>query len=282
MDRLDSDLLRTFLAIIDSGSMSAAAARIGRSQSAVSLQVKRLESILGKAAFERHGRGVVLSVTGESLEPVARQTISLLDTSLAGIKSDALAGTLRLGISDNHSQTVLADIIAEFANRHPMVELNVQIASGAAFAKAISEGALDIALYEVETLKPGLECLRSEKTHWVASRFHSADELDPLPIALFDRDCWWRDVAITTLRNSGQAYRIAYSSESVAGVAAAIKAGIAIGLLGESSIGKELRILSEPAIFQNMPVSNLVLDRRPDLHSPAAAAMANAIRVLHG
>lgn len=278
MNQLDSDLLRTFLAIIDAGSISAGAARIGRSQSAVSLQVKRLESILGKPVFERHGRGVIISATGEKLEPTARRAVSLLDRSLAEIKSDELAGVIRLGIPDDHSQIVLADIIAEFSKRHPLVELDVRCASGAGFRHAISGGTLDLAIYEVETVASYMEVLRDEKTFWVSSRFHTAHELEPLPVALFDRDCWWRDAALNTLRRSGLAYRVVLSSESVSGVAAAIKAGIAVGLLGQSSIDRGFRILKVPKAFTEMPTSKLVLERRKDLNSAVSEAMAAAIK----
>lgn len=277
MHNLDSDLLRTFLAIIDTGSMSAGAAKIGRSQSAVSLQVKRLEATLGKPVFTRHGRGVIPSAVGEKLEPVARQTVSLLDASLADIKSDELAGAIRLGVPDDHSKTVLANIIASFAEKHPLVEINVRCASGAEFAGAVADGHLDLALYEVETAEDHHQVLAEEKTFWVTSRLHSAHDLSPIPIALFDRDCWWRDVALNTLRRSGLAYRVAYSSESVSGVAAAIRSGVAIGLLGQSSIDKDFRILTEPPGFAAMPVSKLVLDRRRDTSSAVVGAMAETI-----
>lgn len=278
MSHLDSELLRSFLAIIDAGSISAGAARIGRSQSAVSLQVKRLEAIVGKPVFERHARGVVLSPAGEKLEPVARRTTSMLDASLADIRSDDLAGNIRIGIPDDRSRQVLAGIVAEFANRHPQVALNVHCASGAGFAEAVRKGRLDLALYEVEAAGPGQEVLREESTFWVASRFHSPQHLDPLPVALFDQACWWRDIALRTLRDSGRAYRVVYSSESVLGVAAAIEAGIAVGLLGETGIGKDFHILTEPAIFKQMPRSKLVLHRSEAAAGPAVNAMSEAIR----
>lgn len=277
MQNLDTDLLRTFLAIIDTGSMSAGASKIGRSQSAVSLQVKRLEATLGKPVFMRHGRGVVPSAVGEKLEPVARQTVSLLNASLAEIRSDELAGVIRLGIPDDHSKSVLADIIASFAKKHPLVEINVRCASGAEFADAISNGHLDLVLYEVETAEDHHHVLAEENTFWVTSRLHSAHELSPLPIALFDRDCWWRDVALNTLQRSGLAYRIAYSSESVSGVAAAIRSGVAIGLLGQSSIGRDFRILTKPASFTAMPRSKLVLDRRRNVSGAVVDVMAETI-----
>lgn len=278
MRKLDSDLLRTFLAIADTGSISSGAVKIRRSQSAASLQLKQLESVLETPLFERRARGVVLSAAGEKLEPVARRTVALLDATLAEFKTDDLAGRIRLGIPDDYSQKNLAPLIAEFSKTYPAVEVRVHCASGANFAAAIADGTLDLALYEVANEAAGQPVLRQERTFWVSSRAHTAHEMDPLPIALFDHDCWWRDVALDTLRQINRAYRIVYTSESVAGVAAAIEAGIAIGLMGESSIGKKFRILRTPAAFNDMPVSKLILARNPDSASPPVDAMADTIR----
>ncbi len=278
MENLNSDLLRTFLAIIDTGSISAGAVRIGRSQTAVSMQIKKLESVLGRPVFERHGRGVSLNTAGEKLEATARQTVSLLDASLAEIKSDELAGLIRLGIPDDRSKTVLSNIVAEFAKSHPRVELVVQCASGATYAQAIAAGKLDVALYEVESTSPHLDVLASERTYWVSSRHHCVHEQDPLPVALFDHDCWWREMALDTLHRSHRDYRVVFSSESVAGVATAIRAGIAVGLLGQSSIEEGFCILSEPGTFQDMHVSKLVLDQRQDLTGSAVRALTEIIR----
>lgn len=278
MRKLDSDLLRTFLAVIETGSISAGALRIGRSQSATSLQVKRLEIILGKPLFERHSRGIVLTPTGEKLEITARQTVSLLDSSFADITSSDVAGRIRVGIPDDQSKTMLSDIIAKFAKDYPRVELDVRCASGAGYSKEISTGELDLALYEVQTSDPGVVVLREEYTYWVTSRFHNAHMREPLPVALFDRACWWRDIALETLKSSGRNFRVVFTSESVAGVTAAVEAGIAVGLLGERSIGGNSRVLAEIKQFKNMPVSKLVLETGIRADSLALTALSNAIQ----
>lgn len=277
MQNLDTDLLRTFLAVADSGSISAGAERIGRSQSAASLQVKRLETIIGKPVFERHGHGVTLSPAGERLDPVARQSVALLDTALDDIRADDLAGDVRLGIPDGHAHSVLADIVAEFSRRHPLVEIKVHCASGAGFTGAVADGTLDLALYDAETVRPDLDILFEEPTHWAVSRAIAVHQRDPLPVALFDQECWWRDAALNALHRMDRAYRIVYSSESVAGVTAAIEAGIAVGMLGRSSIGKTVRTLDPTDGFETMPASKLVLDRRRG-GGMVVDAMADSIR----
>lgn len=278
MDQLNSDLLRTFLAVADAGTVTEGAARIHRSQSAASLQIRKLEDVLGQPVFERHGRGVVPSAAGERLLPVARDVTRRLDAALRDLTADDLHGTLRLGIPDDQSKEVLSRIVGAFAQSHPLVDLDVTCALSAGFPEALAAGHLDLAIYEVAQPQPGLDVLRRERTCWMVSRHHDLMARDPLPVALFDRDCWWRDVALEALRKTQRSYRIVYSSQSVAGVAAALEAGIAIGLLGETSMSPNLRQLGPQDGFDAMPISSLVLGLRPDAATPPIVAMKAAIQ----
>lgn len=282
MNHLNSDLLRTFLAVSETGSVTAGAARIFRSQSAASLQISKLEELLGQPVFVRHGRGVVLTAAGERLLPVAHDVTRRLDATLRELTSDDLHGKLRLGIPDDQSKDILSRIVGEFAQSHPHVELEVTCAMSGGFPEALAYSALDLAIYEVAHPQPGLEILRQERTCWMMSRHHDLLSLDPIPVALFDRDCWWRDAALAALHAMDRPFRVTYSSQSVAGVAAAIEAGIAIGLMGEASLTADLRPLGAEHGFGEMPVSNLVLGRRPDADSPSIRAMEAAVRRAFG
>jgi len=282
MDHLSSDLLRTFLAVAETGSVTDGAARIYRSQSAASLQIRKLEDVLGLPVFDRHGRGVVLTDAGERLLPVARDVTRKLDATLRNLTSDDLHGKLRLGIPDDQSKDILSRIVGEFAQSHPLVDLEVTCALSAGFPAALASGALDLAIYEVAHPQPELDVLRQERTCWMMSRHHDLLSRDPIPVALFDRECWWRDAAQETLRKIDRPFRIVYSSQSVAGVAAAIEAGIAIGLLGETSITANLMRLSHDKGFGETPVSSLVLGLRPDADSPPIRAMKTAIHKSFG
>lgn len=278
MDRLSSDLLHTFLAVADAGSVTEGAGRIFRSQSAVSLQIRKLEEVLGQPVFQRHGRGVVLTGVGERLLPVARDVVGKLDATLRDLTADDLHGTLRLGIPDDQGKEVLSRIVGEFSQSHPLVDLDVTCALSAGFPDALASGVLDIAIYETAHPQPGLEVLREEQTYWMVSRHHDLLSRDPLPVALFDRECWWRDAALEALRKAGRPFRVVYSSQSERGVAAALEAGIAIGLLGESSMTESLRRLGPDEGFGDMPVSSLVLGLGPDVNTPPIDAMKTAIR----
>jgi len=278
MDHLNSDLLRTFLAIAETGSFTEGAARIYRSQSAASLQIKRLEDIVRQPVFERHGRGVILTPAGEKLVPVARDVTGILESTLRDLTSDDLHGRLRLGIPDDQSRDTISRIVGEFAQLHPSVELDVTCAISSGFPKAIETGALDLAVYEVEHLREGVELLAEETTHWMVSRYHDLLSRDVVPVALFDRDCWWRDAALNSLNKLGRPFRIVFSSQSVTGVAAAIEAGIAIGLLAKSSQSTSLRLLEPKEGFSEMPTSKLVLANSKTANDTVFTAMNTAIR----
>ncbi len=278
MEQLNSDLLRTFLAVAETGSMTDGAARIFRSQSAASLQIGKLEDLLGQPVFDRHGRGVTLTETGERLLPIAHEVTHTLSSALRELTSDRLQGKLRLGVPDDQSKPVLSRIISEFSQSHPMVELDVTCALSACFPAALASGELDIAVYEVEQPHRGHEVLREEKTFWMMSRHHDLLQRDPLPVALFDRDCWWRDAALAALHETGRAFRIMFASQSVSGVSAAIEAGIAIGLLGQASLNGNLICLGTQHGFREMPTSRLVLASRDGEDSAQVQAMKSAIR----
>jgi len=278
MEKLDSDLLRTFIAVSDAGSVTDGAKQVLRSQSAVSLQIKRLEDILGHPVFERHGRGVVLTGAGRHLLPIAREVIGRLDNVLHHFAPHGLQGKLRLGIPDDHGQARLTRIVGNFAQTHPQVELEVTCALSTGFPLALSKGQMDLAVYEVETPSPREELLYEDPTCWAASRNRNFSALETLPVALFDQACWWRDAALSSLETGNRPYQIVYSSQSVTGVLAAVRAGVAVGLLGRSSLDDELIVLEQTYGFGPTPTSKLVLGERERSGSDVVAAMKSSIR----
>jgi len=277
MDNLNSDLLRSFLAIAQTGSVTEGAKQVHRSQSAISLQLKRLETILGRPVFERHGRGVVLTAAGQKLLPVAREVTERLEAALRHVRADGLEGKLRLGIPDDHSRLTLSRIIGAFSQSHPLVDLEVTCAISTGFPEALAKGRMDLAVHEVEHPGPGEDLLFEDETCWVTSAHHDVLANDPVPVALFDQECWWRDAAMRSLQALGRPYRIVYSSQSVAGVSAAIEAGIAVGLLGRSTLNPDLKVIDD-AGFGPTPSSNLVMATATSAATPPIKAMKTAIR----
>lgn len=277
MGHLDSDLLRTFVAVAETGSLTQAAARVLRTQSAVSLQIKKLEATIEQPVFERHGRGVSLTPAGKHLLLSARHVIATLDTTLRELTADSLTGRVRLGFPDDHSQDTLAGIIAAFSQSHPLVELDVICDLSARFPALLDKGELDLAVYEVETPDDPSDVLWSDPTQWVMSRNHNLLEHDVLPVALFDRDCWWRSAALDALNTMERPFRVVYSSQSVQGVMAAVEAGVAVALMGSSALGTTVRALDTDDGFPKMPASNLIVRTTED-QSTSVKTIESAIR----
>ena len=282
MRHLDSDLLRTFLAVRDTGSILAGAEKIHRTQSAASMQIRKLEELLGKDVFVRHGRGVRLTTAGERLEPVARRVVGELNEIFAELTGAELTGVLRIGIPDDHSSELLSKIVADFARDNPKVELNVQRSLSTGYSTALASGQMDIAVHEVAELGPNMEPLKDEHIVWATSRAHAVHETDPLPVALFDRDCWWRDVAVNALNESGRNYRVVYSSESASGVAAAVRAGVAVGVLNADMLTADMVQLTAENGFLPLPASKLAIEYGQNIEIEICAAMADAIRKAFG
>ncbi|KUJ81143.1 LysR family transcriptional regulator [Ruegeria profundi] len=278
MEHLDSDLLRTFVAVAEAGSVTDGASRIFRSQSATSLQIKRLEAILGQPVFERHGRGVSLSDTGRQLLPVARDVTERLDTLLQEISLNAVTGKLHLGIPDDHGKAKLTEIIAAFTRQHPKVELEVTCASSTGFPDALAKRSLDLAIYEVENPAQNEEVLFEDPTSWVSSVHRDFTTECVLPVALFDHACWWRDVAVKSLNERKKPYRVVYSSPSVHGVMAAVEAGIAVSLMGRSALHPGLSTVSNSLGFGQVPTSKLVMAASNSQDTGPRDAMKAAIR----
>ncbi|MEM1274116.1 MAG: LysR substrate-binding domain-containing protein [Pseudomonadota bacterium] len=272
---LNSDLLRTFLAIDAAGSVTGGAARIGRSQSATSLQIRQLEAAIGKPLFQRHGRGVVLTAAGETLRPVAREVIQSLDHTLADLRGEGLRGQLRIGMPADKGRLALAKIVANFAEFHPRVELEVHCALGTGFEAALASGTLDLAVFEVPNPTHGQEVLRQDHLIWLRRADRHFDRTGPLPVALFDHSCWWRDLALESLQRAGCRFQIAFTSESTIGVRAAVQSGIAAGLLSEA---EDLDGLAPVDGLPERHTTYLVLQRAATSAGPACDAMCHAIR----
>lgn len=278
MDNLDSDLLRTFIAVAEAGSVTDGATQIHRSQSATSLQIKRLEAVLGQVVFKRHGRGVVLTETGQHLLPIAHGITTRLDATLRGISQNAVRGKVRLGIPDDHGRAKLAQIIAAFTRTHPHVELDVTCALSTGFPDALQKGHLDLAVHEVEHPTSGEEVLFEDPTCWVSSSRRDFADAQPLPVALFDHACWWREAAIRSLEARDKPYRVVYSSQSVSGVIAAVEAGVAMGLVGRSSLETGLSVTPAAFGFGFTPASKLVMAENRSASGEPLTAMKAAIR----
>lgn len=273
---LDTDLLRTFLAVARHGNVTRGAEALNRTQSAVSIQIKRLEQRLAVLLFRREPRGVSLTEAGERLRLAAERIVGDLDQTLRTFRADPIGGLVRIGIPDEYGSDVLPTILANFTERFPAVEVFVQCGLSESFPDIVKRGELDLAVFaDAGSPQSSGELIQDPMT-WVASRPYQRRSDEPVPLALFDRSCSWRDMTIAALEDAGQPYRIVFSSESVSGIKAAIATGLAVGVLARSTVESSMDMLTRKHGFPPLPESVLRLVRGR-VSSPAIDAMAAAV-----
>lgn len=274
---LDVDLLKTFLAIADTGNFTRAADEVHKTQSAVSMQMKRLEELIGRPLFVRDGRQSRFTSDGERLIEYARRIVNLNDEVVSAFTKPELTGTLRFGTPDDYADRFLPEILARFSRTHPLVTVNVDCAlSGQLFERA-RHGELDLALVTACSEIFADEIIRTEPLVWVTSARHSVHMLDTLPVAISHTGCEWRALTIGALERQGRHYRIAYSSPNSNAVNAAVLAGLAVGAIPEICMRPGMRILSEKDGFPTLGSFRLGIVHRPGRRSSAAEALAQHV-----
>lgn len=274
---LDTDLLRTFVAIADMGGFTQAAQVVHRSQSAVSMQMKKLEEIIGRPLFEKAGRGLILTLDGETLLSYARRILKLHEEAMATLRQPDIVGSVRIGIPDDYVSRFLPGILSRFANSYPLVQLEVLCEPSARLTPLIKQGDIDLGI--VTALPDSLEgeILRREPSVWATSRSHHIHEQTPLPLVLFQKGCIFRTWAIKTLDRHEIPYRIAYSSPSITGIEAIVGAGLGVTVLTRSILSDKMRELTVQEGFPVLPESVISLLRSPHSRSPAIDCLASHI-----
>lgn len=276
---LESDLLRTFLAVAETGNVTRAAEHVGRTQSAVSMQVRRLEEGVGEALFTRGPRGVALTPRGDQLLPYARRVVGLLDETAVAIRTTPLDGPVRIGVPEEWGQTILPRALAAFAERHPAVEVTVRSATSVKQLAALDKDQLDLVVAYVPDRQLEHDVLCVDPTVWASSVGCRLEDRDPVPVALFnDESNWCSRFAIASLQRYGIRYRVAYTSDTLAGLVSVASAGLAIASLSRSAIPSDCRELTAADGFPPIDASRVILKRNPRRSSAAILGMAEMIR----
>ncbi len=275
---LDTDQLRSFLAIVDEGSFTRAAERVHKTQSAVSMHIRRLEEQLGCALFVKQGRGARLTAEGEQLVDYARRILREEAGALAALSRKGLRGTVRFGVPDDYAEAFLADILLRFNHRHPLVEIAVSCENSIELSGLVRAGAIDLALVtDFEDLE-GFELIREEPLRWVVSTRFKAPAGEPLPLAQGSPSCIWRRVADEALEGRRGRVRSLFVSRNYSAVGAVVRAGLAATVLPEGLIMDGLRAIGEAEGLPPLPLTRMGLIRRPGHASPEADALAQAAR----
>ncbi len=275
---LDTDQLRSFLAIVDTGSFTRAGERVNKTQSAVSMHIRRLEEQLGCALFVKQGRAARLTSEGERLIEFARRMVHVEAGAMAALSRKGLKGAVRLGIPDDYAEAFLADILTVFNRRHPLVEVSVVCENSVELAAQVHAGAIELALVTDHEGLPGFELIREEPLVWVAAKRFKPPEGAPIPLALGSPTCLWRKVTDAALRDRpGETHGLFFSKNYTA-VVTVVRAGLAATALPIGMAGDDLRVLGADEGLPSLPPTRMGLIHAPGQTSEEAKALAEAIR----
>ncbi|MGE0225538.1 MAG: LysR substrate-binding domain-containing protein [Acetobacteraceae bacterium] len=277
---LDPELLRAFVLIADGHSFTQAALRIGRTQSAVSMQVKRLEEVLGQRVFSRgKGGSVDLTPHGRYLLSRARQILALNDEVIATFRSPQIAGTVRLGTPDDYALSHLPPILKRFAETHPAVQVDVLCAASSHLVECLRAGELDLTLVSEGNEPrnwPTVPLWRGPLS-WITSVRHAPHRQDPLPLALAHEACSWRTAALAALEKAGRRYRVAYLSGTQVGTHAAVLAGLAVTVCAITALPEGLRPLPPDEGLPPLPEFGILMLKGRAPTQPVTDALAEHI-----
>jgi DNA-binding transcriptional LysR family regulator len=279
---LDPDLLRSFVLIAEGRSFTDAAALVGRTQSAVSMQVKRLEELLGQSLLHR-GKGGAAELTphGRYLLEQARQILTLNDTVMATFRAPPLSGTIRLGTPDDYALAYLPAILKRFAETHPAVQVDVRCSPSGELQRSLKAGELDLTLLSDGHQPPDwpVVALWRGPLVWVTSLRFAPHRQDPLPLALAaGHGCDWADAAIHALEQAGRRYRIAYTSASQIGTHAPVLAGLAVTVSTLSWLPEGLRPLRPEEGLPKLAEFRILMLQAKLPRQPLTDALAAHIR----
>ncbi|MDC9719162.1 MAG: LysR substrate-binding domain-containing protein [Gammaproteobacteria bacterium] len=242
MKNIPTELLRTFTTIVDLGGFTQAGALLGRSQPAISLQVKRLEDLLDITVFQRNN-GLQVTEEGEVLLGFARRMLDINDSAVARLAKSRISGQVRLGIPNDFEVSFLPRLLSQFGQAHPEVALEVNCDLSVQLLKDFSQGRYDLVL-ATDSLEESRQPSSGDEFHetivWVTNGHFKWSQNQPIPLVVYPTGCRYRQQIISKLNAAGIAWRIAYSSSSLLGIQAAIEAGLGISALARSTVPQGL------------------------------------------
>lgn len=276
MKDLSIPLLRTFVTVARTLNLTNAAQSLHKAPSTISMQLNRLEELLDARLLERGQYGVRLTAAGRQLEEDARQLINLHDQIVGNYQHGTINGTVRLGTHDQYATRALTPILEAFVLSYP--EANLEVFSDhrpQQLRKMLDDGKLDIALVEMPLRSEGGERLTLDELVWVRSQAHQVEQRSPLPLAVFPEGCYHRECAQSTLNDADINYRIAFSSQSRAGILTAVRAGIGVGVLPRSTVEQDMIVVESG--LPPLPKTNTTLFIAKQINE-ASIRLSNTIR----
>jgi len=274
---IDTDLLKTFVTIVETQSFTRTGDRLHRTQPAISMQVRRLEEALGKEVFDRTKRQIQLTREGEVLLHYARRILSLSDEAMSRIGQPGLSGIVRIGTSDDYANILLPEIVRRFAEAHAGVQVDIVCDNGVAIERRLKDGLIDLALVACRGSVSQHELIRTEELVWIAAS-PSLAKGRPLPLAVFPEGCVCRATMAEALDAAGHDWRIAFSSDNIGAIHAAVRSGMGVTAVEHSLVPVGVQVLDQTEALPALDPVHLCLKLNPGSASPALDALANEIR----
>ncbi|MBS3961135.1 MAG: LysR family transcriptional regulator [Sandarakinorhabdus sp.] len=278
---LDLDLLRSFVTIAETGSFTRAGARLGRTQSTISLQMKRLEDQLGRTVFARTPRSLSLTPEGKRLLGPARQLLRLNDAAIAELFEPDITGRVRLGVPEDFATAHLPAVFSAFAKAHPLVELEVTCDLTLNLLDRFHAGAFDLLLMKREpSARPEGVRVWREPLVWVARDQQAAAGLETVPLVVSPEPCVYRKRAIDALEAVGRKWRAAYTSTSLAGSQSAVNAGLGIAVLPRKMVPPYLTPITDNSELPPLYDTEMALIETPGLSQTAQRLAQHIVAAL--
>ncbi len=273
---LDLDQLQTFCSIADCSSFTEAAKRVFKTQSAVSMQIKRLEERLDTKLFIREGRKISLTHEGVALYALARRMLRVNAEIIDLFREGDLSGNIRFGVPDDYAVRLLPIVLSSFQRTNPKITVDVKCMASEDLLEGMSAGRFDLIVFSQGTMEEFGELFRTEKVHWVSAKNSQALKTKPIPITAGPQTCLWRNDAIDGLNRVGQDYRIAYTASDATAISSAVLSDLAIGFLPESAISQGMQII-ENKKFPRLRDAQIALLRASHAYGGIYDALANHI-----
>ena len=270
---VDMRVLRSFVCVVETGSITETARRLGRTQPAITLQMKRLEELTGRTLFKEDSRKPVLTGEGDMVLTYAKSILKMHDELMARLSSPDIEGHVILGTPDLYAAYLLPSILALFRQAFPRIQVELRCSLSTPLVGLVQRGEVDIALV---TRMPGFaggEVVRQEQLIWVEGEGHNVHLAEPVPLALLPPGNIYREYAIEGLERAGRKWRVACVSESVGGLQAAVFAGMAITVLCKSALVHGMRQIGIHEYFPPLPKVDLLLYRASGPATAAARAL---------
>jgi len=277
----DLDVLRTFVTGVDMGSFAKAADRLGRSTSAVSAQLKKLEDQLGVPVLRKEGRGMATTPAGESLLGYARRLLELNDEAATAVRGAELAGSVRLGIQQDFGEQMLTEVLGRYTRVHPQVRIEARVARNSELMELLGSGKLDLALAwdGGSAVSPHAVKVGRLPMRWIGPADDTRLvllEQQPLPLVMMDAPCIMRSAATRALDNAAIPWRIAFTSPGLSGVWAAAAAGLGLTVRTEMGLPPSLRVIDDPRL-PPLPEVGLLLHRAVAQLNPPAQRLHDIV-----